>query len=61
MTRVAWTYRWSSAAAHTGRSDAAHLLDLEAWNDLVPDVNWKEMLTALQRYARLVRSHTAML
>jgi len=21
------------------------LLDLEAWNDLVPGVNWKEMLT----------------
>ena len=60
-TRVPWTYRWSSAAAHTGRSDAAHLLDLEAWNDLVPDVNWEEMLTALQRHARLVRSHTAML
>ena len=25
--------------------DPAHLLDLEAWNDLVRGVNWKEMLT----------------
>ena len=32
------------AAAHTGGPDPAHLLDLEAWNDLVPGVNWKEML-----------------
>jgi len=32
-------------AAHTGRPDPAHLLDLEAWNDLVPGVNWKEVLT----------------
>ena len=31
-------------AAHTGGPDPAHLLDLEAWNDLVPGVNWKEML-----------------
>jgi putative transposase len=36
---------WSSAAAHTGRPDPPHLLDLEAWNDLVRGVNWKEMLT----------------
>ena len=44
MRRVPWTYRWSSAAAHTSRPAPAHLLDLEAWNDLVPGVNWKEML-----------------
>jgi putative transposase len=44
MTRVPWTYRWSSAAAHIGGRDSMHLLDLEAWNDLVPGVNWKEML-----------------
>ena len=45
MTRVPWTYRWSSAAAHTGGADPLHLLDMEAWNDLVPGINWKEMLT----------------
>ena len=27
------------------RAGPAHLLDLEAWNDLVSGVNWKEMLT----------------
>ncbi len=44
MTRAPWTYRWSSAAAHTGGPDAAHLLDLDTWQELVPCVNWKEML-----------------
>lgn len=45
LTRVPWTYRWSSAAAHTGGLDAAGLLDVRAWNDLVPGIHWKEMLT----------------
>jgi putative transposase len=45
MTRVPWTYRWSSSAAHTGRPDPAHVLDLKAWNRLVPSINWKETLT----------------
>jgi len=45
MTRAPWTYRWSSAAAHTGKPDAAQLLDLTAWQELAGDINWKEMLT----------------
>jgi len=38
INRVPWTYRWSSAAAHTGRPDPAHLLlDLEGTvHDLTP-------------------------
>lgn len=44
MTRVPRTYPWSSAAAYTGRPAPAHLLDLKAWNDLVPGINWKRML-----------------
>lgn len=44
VTRAPWTYRWSSAAAHTGGSDAAQLLDLKMWRELVPGANWKEML-----------------
>ncbi len=43
-TRVPWTYRWSSAAAHTGRPDLAGLLDRKAWNALAHGLNWKEML-----------------
>ncbi|HUW60134.1 MAG TPA: transposase [Candidatus Bathyarchaeia archaeon] len=46
LTRVPWTYRWSSAAAHTGGLDPAQLLDLETWSDLVSTANWKEKLTA---------------
>ena len=45
ISRVPWTYPWSSAAAHTGRPDPTHLLDLKAWNDLIPGINWKKMLT----------------
>ena len=45
MTRVPWTYRWSSAAAHTGRPDPTHLLDMHAWMELADGVNWKEKLT----------------
>ncbi len=45
LTRTPWTYRWSSAAAHTGAPDPAQLLDVKAWSALVPGLNWKEMLT----------------
>lgn len=30
---------------HTGGPAPAHLLDLEAWNDFVPGVDWNEMPT----------------
>ena len=45
LTRVPCTFRWSSAEAHASGADPARLLDLGAWSDLVPGVNWKEMLT----------------
>lgn len=45
ITRVPWTYPWSSAVAHIGGMDPLHLLDLPAWNDLAPDVDWKELLS----------------
>ncbi len=45
MTRMPWTYRWSSAAVHTGARDAAGLLDLKAWDQLTNGLNWKEHLT----------------
>jgi putative transposase len=44
LTRVPWSYRWSSAATHTGAPDSARLLDLAAWNVLATDLNWKDML-----------------
>ena len=45
MTRAPWTYRWSSAAAHTGAPDATRILDLQAWNQLADGITWKEFLT----------------
>jgi putative transposase len=44
ITRVPWTYRWSSAAAHTGGVDGAGVLDIDAWNNLVGQMPWKEAL-----------------
>jgi putative transposase len=45
ITRVPWTYRWSSAAAHTGAPDSADVLDLRRWAKLVGDMPWKQRLT----------------
>jgi putative transposase len=45
MTRIPWRYRWSSAAAHTGERNPPPVLDMEAWHELAPGINWKEMLT----------------
>jgi putative transposase len=45
MTRMPWTYRWSSAAVHTGARDATGLLDMKAWNELTNGMNWREHLT----------------
>ena len=44
MTRVPWTYRWSSAAAHCGAPDASGLLDLRMWNSYVRGVDWKHVV-----------------
>ena len=45
ITRVPWTYRWSSAGAHTGGLDQAQVLDLKTWHNLAEELNWKELLT----------------
>jgi putative transposase len=45
ITRVPWTYRWSSAAAHTGGPGSADVLDLRRWAKLVGDMPWKQRLT----------------
>lgn len=49
MTRVAWTYPWSSAAAHAGvaragSTDAAGLLDLAAWRKTWRPSDWQKQL-----------------
>jgi putative transposase len=44
VTRVPWTYRWSSAAAHTGAGGAMGLLDEEGWRELAGGLDWKEWL-----------------
>ena len=45
LTRVAWTYRWSSASAHVGKEDAANVLDLAAWSALAEGMDCRGALT----------------
>lgn len=60
MTRAPWTYRWSSAAAHTGQTDTSELLDLAWWRDISTDLNWKEVLSESEdgRSQAALRGHT---
>lgn len=44
LTRVPWTYAWSSAAAHVGGGDRTGLLDLRSWCATVEGMDWKEAL-----------------
>jgi putative transposase len=44
LCRVARRYRWSSAAAHGGASDATGLLDLETWRSMAKGLNWESEL-----------------
>lgn len=44
LARVAWSYPWSSAAAHTGRADRSGLLDLVAWRETWRPAGWRSQL-----------------
>jgi putative transposase len=44
MVRVAWRYRWSSAAAHCGEKDPSALLDTRGWARRFPPEIWAELL-----------------
>jgi putative transposase len=59
LVHKAWQYRWSSAAAHTGRA-TDELIDLGEWRKLAGHVDWQAVLTEAQQ-AELVtalRSHS---
>jgi putative transposase len=44
LVRVAWSYPWSSAAAHTGGAEASDLLDLDAWRARWTPARWQAQL-----------------
>ena len=44
IVRVAWRFRWSSAATHVGESDPTGLLDLPAWKKQWRPAAWREAL-----------------
>lgn len=44
ISRQPWTYRWSSAAAHTGGSDEFGLIDKARWQEQSLGIDWKQAL-----------------
>ena len=46
MTKLPWTYRWSSASAHTGQEDEFGLIDAGYWRQQSTGMNWKSVLRA---------------
>lgn len=44
ISREAWEYGWSSAAAHTGEDDKTGLLDIRRWGELWDRAEWRKML-----------------
>ena len=44
MARYPWTYRWSSAAFHTGREDQFGLMDKSRWTQQSSHLDWKMVL-----------------
>ena len=50
IVRVPWTYPWSSAPAHCGRSrDASGMLDLGRWFEEMSAEKWKATLKAVRK------------
>ena len=45
LVRKAWSYDWSSAAAHVGKHDKTNLLDLDAWRARWKFKDWREILS----------------
>lgn len=44
MARYPWSYRWSSAAFHTGRKDQFGLMDKSLWKQQSSHLDWKMVL-----------------
>ena len=44
LSRYPWTYRWSSASAHTGQQDEFGLIDKDFWLEQSSGINWRQEL-----------------
>jgi len=45
LVRLAWRYRWSSAAAHLGQADAAGLVKAGTWERLAAGIDYRALVT----------------
>ena len=60
MTRFAWQYQWSSAAAHTGKNDPAGIIDPALWREISSGINYKDMLTHAEDKEELQKIRTCL-
>ena len=44
LSRFPWSYPWSSASFHIGKSDAAGMISAKRWQALSKGLDWREML-----------------
>lgn len=62
LVRLAWKYRWSSAAAHVGEGDPSGVLDLDAWRRMFSPRDWRGILqrpadeTMMKRFESALRT-----
>jgi len=48
LVRHAWTYAWSSAAAHISGDDKAGLLNMSHWRQISAQIDWRQVLEKTQ-------------
>jgi putative transposase len=48
QAKRAWTYPWSSAAAHIGEGDPSGLLNLQFWRERWSPGDWRDMLSGAE-------------
>lgn len=61
QVRYAWTYRWSSAAAHAYGTDPGGMLDLKGWQRDQTPSEWRNLLVQADVPERIsrIRLHTS--
>jgi putative transposase len=59
LVRLAWKYRWSSAAAHLGQADPAGLVSAGEWEGLAAGIDYRAILARREDQQVLRRLRTS--
>jgi len=57
LVEVAWSYSWSSAAAHVGDDSLDKLIDLRKWDGIATGIDWRSRLTGPEDKETMSRIH----